>query len=434
MNHPGGNGQAGAAGSAPSRPSGARPFRPSGPSPTSRPAQEPSRPGLARVSFALRVLAGLALTAGLALGPGRALAGESLKGTVRSWFGLLSQSAAEPAPGPLPAGAALVSWPGGRGVRLDPGRFRVQPIVWTGSHGLLEELGRRTPITPPGSPVQVGGLRDTGTDSETGAGSRVPGQASPPAAPATPPAVRVPDGPGPDFAARADVDADAPSGAASDSIGPGGEGRPGAGPLGAINGSFYSTQGVLGQVVIDGDLPRQPRQLPASLSRCFVAEVTGPGGPRWLLGETAARGQALLAPDFLAGAAMNRPLRPGERLRNLLGGGGWIVREGKDVHMEAYGRQRFRFRKVDQDSRHTVLAMDRDDRLYLLVFETGANLAAVSAALRDPSRFPDGITDAIFLDGGSSSVLVWAGRNLVAPLYLVDKARFSALAVWPVAP
>ncbi len=322
-----------------------------------------NRPGRVRPFVRCRFLAALLLTAvlsagpgpGLGLGPEPALAGDSLKGTVRSWFGLLSQSAAEPAPGPFPAGAALVSWPGGRGVRLDPGRFRIQPIVWTGSHGLLAELGQRG-------------------------------------------------------------------------------GTPAAGPLGAINGAFYSTQGVLGQVVIDGALPRQPRQLPGSLSRCFVAVVAGPDGHRWVLGETAARGQDLLAPDFLAGARVNRPLRPGDRLEHLLGGGGWIVREGKDVHMEAYGRQRFRFRQVDQDSRHTVLAMDRDDRLYLLVFETGANLAAVSAALRDPSRFPGGITEAVFLDGGSSSVLVWGGRNLVAPLYLVDKARFSALAVWPAAP
>ncbi len=274
---------------------------------------------------------------------------DSLKGTVRSWFGALAAAAPAVDPGPLPEGLALMRAPGCQGLRLEAGRFRVAPLVWSEPHGLREEVSRRT---------------------------------------------------------------------ASD-----------ASLLAAINGTFYSTQGILGQVVLDGRIPDRPRQLPASLSRCCLAVVEEAGRLRWVLGETAARGSALTGEAGLAGWRVNRQVAPGSRLVHLLGGGGWIVREGRDVHMEAYQRQRFRFRRVDQDSRHTVLAMDGQDRLYLLVFETGANLSRVSAVLRDPEHFP-GITDAIFLDGGSSSTLVWRGEYLVAPLYLIDKARFSALGVW----
>lgn len=196
----------------------------------------------------------------------------------------------------------------------------------------------------------------------------------------------------------------------------------------AINGSFFGTQGVLGQLVISGKRPHSIRQMPASFARCFVAVLDGPGGRRWLIGETAAHGPALCLPEFFTSSRFNRPIKAADRLEHLLGGGGWIIRDGKDVHMEAYGRQKFRFRKVDQDSRHSVIAMDASDRLYLLVFETGANLEAVSMMLRNRPEF-NTITDAIFLDGGSSSVLIANGKYLVAPLYLVDKARYTALFV-----
>ncbi|MBP7635016.1 phosphodiester glycosidase family protein [Candidatus Ozemobacteraceae bacterium] len=196
----------------------------------------------------------------------------------------------------------------------------------------------------------------------------------------------------------------------------------------AINGSFFGTQGVLGQLVVSGKRPPNVRQMPASFSRCFIAVLRGPNFSRWVLGETAVHGAALCLPEFFTSSRFNRPIRECDRLVHLLGGGGWIVRDRKDVHMEAYGRQKFRFRKEDQDSRHSVVAMDSSDNLYLLVFETGANLSAVSKMLRTRPEFHD-VTDAIFLDGGSSSVMIANGAYLVSPLYLVDKARYTALFV-----
>ncbi|RCK80486.1 MAG: hypothetical protein OZSIB_3232 [Candidatus Ozemobacter sibiricus] len=277
---------------------------------------------------------------------------DSLKGAVRSWFGALAAATTVADPGPLPDGVVIWQAPGCRGIRLEPGRFRVAPLVWSGSHGLLDEVRRR---------------------------------------------------------------------AASD-----------AALLAAINGTFYSMQGPLGPIVIDGRVPERPRPLPGTLSRCCLVVIEEDGRRRWRLGETAASLATLVGPGWPPGLSVNRPVAPGARVVHLLGGGGWIVRQGRDVHMEAYQRQRFRFRRVDQDSRHTVVAMDDQDRLYLLVFENGANLSRVSAVLRDRAHFP-GITEAVFFDGGSSSTLVWRDDYLVAPLYLIDKARFSAIGVWSVA-
>ncbi|HQG28392.1 MAG TPA: hypothetical protein PLY73_07520, partial [Candidatus Ozemobacteraceae bacterium] len=110
----------------------------------------------------------------------------------------------------------------------------------------------------------------------------------------------------------------------------------------AINGSFFGTQGVLGQLVVSGKRPPNVRQMPASFSRCFIAVLKGPGFPRWVLGETAVHGASLCLPEFFTSSRFNRPIRDSDRLEHLLGGGGWIIRDRKDVHMEAYGRQKFR--------------------------------------------------------------------------------------------
>lgn len=205
----------------------------------------------------------------------------------------------------------------------------------------------------------------------------------------------------------------------------------------AMNGAFYGKEGPLGQVIVDGVLPSGLRQMPAHLSRCFIAWVeanpsnTGSTSGRWLLGETAARPQELASfPTSLACASFSQPLAEGETIRHLLGGGGWIIREGRDVHMDAYNRQKFRFRKVDQDSRHSVVALDGKGALFMLVFETGLNLSAVSNLLLTRTEFK-GITDAVFFDGGSSSTIVAGDDYLVSPLYFIDKARFTALVAVP---
>ena len=289
------------------------------------------------------------LAALLLIWPGVVLADNSLKGKVRSFFGLFADAASEADIKQLPDGIELVAFPGCKGLRIESGKFGIEPITWNESRGLLDELVRRD-----------------------GSGTRI---------------------------------------------------------IAGINGSFFSTRGILGQVVLpERKLPIGVRQISASFSRCFVATIKGKSGRRWVFGETVASAKNLLSADFPANVFLNRPMDPGDQLESVLGGGGWIVREGKDVHMESYKRQRFRFRKVDRDSRHTVIAMDALNRLYLLIFEAGANLELVSSMLRVQPELK-GLTDAFFLDGGSSSVLVLRGKYLVAPLYLIDKARFSGLTV-----
>lgn len=201
----------------------------------------------------------------------------------------------------------------------------------------------------------------------------------------------------------------------------------------AINGTFYSTQGALGQIIVDGKIPHEIRQFSSRISRCFFGIFSDGNNKKWVLGETGISSSNLLKDGFTGKSRINRPITTNDKLEGLLGGGGWIIRESRDVHMEAYNRQNFRFRKVDQDSRHTVLAMDELNRLYILVFESGANLSKISESLRGKREFSR-ITDAVFLDGGSSSTIVVMGKYLVAPLYLIDKARLSALFVFKLPP
>jgi hypothetical protein len=198
--------------------------------------------------------------------------------------------------------------------------------------------------------------------------------------------------------------------------------------IAAVNGSFYSSRGVLGQVVSDGTFPNDIRQIPASLSRCFVASFKGTKNRQfWYIGETSVKGPDLLRYAFKEKAWFNVESVYG-RIDNLLGGAGWVLRNRHDVHRESYTRQRFLFKKEDQTSRHTVIAQDSERNLYLLVFEEGLNLHQIARTFVKNSVFAR-VRDAIFLDGGSSSAIVVQNKYLVSPLYLIDKARFSAIQV-----
>jgi hypothetical protein len=196
----------------------------------------------------------------------------------------------------------------------------------------------------------------------------------------------------------------------------------------SINGTFYSSRGMLGSAVSDGSIPLYPKQIPGSLSRCFVSAFRDVKlKQKWYIGETSLRGSKLLGDEFKEKAWINVDKIYG-RIDQLLGGGGWIIQRRKDVHRESYERQRFLFRKEDQNSRHTVIAQDVDRNLFLLVFETGHTLHQIARKLTREKVFGD-ITEAIFLDGGSSSTIVLKGKYLVPPLYLMDKARFSSIQV-----
>ncbi|MBF0546105.1 MAG: phosphodiester glycosidase family protein [Candidatus Riflebacteria bacterium] len=198
----------------------------------------------------------------------------------------------------------------------------------------------------------------------------------------------------------------------------------------AVNGTFYCANGPLGQIIINGKKPSEVKQICSKIPKCFFSVLQDPenGSNKWAFGETSFNSEKIISQKG-RGLSFNRPVKENEKILHLLGGGGWIVRNYQDVHMEAYKNQKFRFRKVDQDSRHTVLAMDRNDNLYILIFEQGQNLETISAKLLDQKFFTN-ITDAIFFDGGSSSTLVTGDNYLVSPLYFYDKVRFSALLVF----
>ncbi len=196
----------------------------------------------------------------------------------------------------------------------------------------------------------------------------------------------------------------------------------------AVNGSFYSERGVLGQVIQNGQIP-QVRQFPARLSRCFVCSFKDSKNIQyWYLGETPLNSSELLRPHKKEMVWLNGDAGFLGSFDNLLGGGGWILRNRKDAHWDAVDRQFFRFRKEDQTSRKTVVAQDSERNLYFIVFEAGFSLHQVARMFVKNDIFKD-IQDVIFLDGGSSSCIVLNGKYLVPPLYLVDKARFSCIQI-----
>jgi hypothetical protein len=199
--------------------------------------------------------------------------------------------------------------------------------------------------------------------------------------------------------------------------------------IAAVNGTFYSSRGALGPVVSDGTIPQNIRQIPGSLSRCFISSFRATKNRQyWFIGETSIKGPDLLRYAFKEQGWFNVDNIYG-RIDHLLGGGGWILRSRNDVHRESYKRQRFLFRKEDQRSRHTVIAQDTDRCLYFLVFREGLNLHQIARALAKEKKF-EKVRDAFFLDGGSSSTIVVNEKYLVSPLYVVDKARFTAIQIF----
>lgn len=196
-----------------------------------------------------------------------------------------------------------------------------------------------------------------------------------------------------------------------------------------VNGTFYASRGPLGSVISDGRFPKDMTQVPGSLSRCFFASFRGDKDRQyWYLGETSVRGSDLLTYGFKNRGWFNVPEEIYGNIDQFLGGGGWVLRNRKDMSRDAYDRQRFRFRAEDQTSRKTVVAQDEERNLYLIVFDLGYTFHMVARTLVKDEKFA-GVRDAIFFDGGSSSAIVLNGKYLVAPLYIVDRARFTAIQI-----
>jgi hypothetical protein len=197
----------------------------------------------------------------------------------------------------------------------------------------------------------------------------------------------------------------------------------------SINGTFYSSRGILGQVIVDGSVPKWPKQFVAALPRAFLSSFRGlKGYQHWFLGETTVDAWVLKS-NIYDKVWFNGESSTGTMMDNFIGGGGWILRARRDVHKEALDRQRFRFRDEDLRSRKTVVAQDTERALYLLVFEVGSSLHQVARTFVKDERF-SGVQEAIFLDGGASSCIVINGEYFVPPLYIVDKARFSAIDIY----
>lgn len=198
--------------------------------------------------------------------------------------------------------------------------------------------------------------------------------------------------------------------------------------IAAVNGGFFSERGVLGQVVQDGKIPKV-KQIPGKLSRCFVCGFRNRKNVQyWYLGETPLTASQILHNPIKEFIWFNGSADSSVACDNLLGGGGWILKNRKDVHWDAVERQFFRFRQEDQTSRKTVVAQDINRNLYFIVFEAGFTLHKVALTFVKNDIFKD-VQDVIFFDGGSSSCIVLNGKYLVAPLYLVDKCRFSCIQI-----
>lgn len=196
----------------------------------------------------------------------------------------------------------------------------------------------------------------------------------------------------------------------------------------SINGTFYSSRGVLGQIISDGLVPKWPKQFVGSLPRCFLSSFRGlKGNQHWFIGETTVSSWVLKSSIFDK-VWFNGESSTGTAMDNLVGGGGWILRGRRDVHKESLDRQRFRFRNEDLKARKTVVAQDAERFLYLLVFEVGSTLHQVARTFVKDPKFSK-VQEAFFLDGGASSCIVINGEYFVPPLYLVDKARFSSIEI-----
>lgn len=143
---------------------------------------------------------------------------------------------------------------------------------------------------------------------------------------------------------------------------------------------------VLGHVVCDGESQVSPNLDVLRRRRCYFA-TTWDG--KFLIGET----------ELTTG----KLLQEMPEIRYLIGGGGWLVKDGDPEAWQLAFRQSFLPDITRSERERTVVAVDKEGKTaWLAVFEGSVSLRETSWWLR--RRLP--VHHAIFFDGGRNSVMV----------------------------
>lgn len=186
------------------------------------------------------------------------------------------------------------------------------------------------------------------------------------------------------------------------------------GALAAINGTFFinapRTPGhgkPLGPILRDGQLAwsyNEKRVL--AMNRAYLA-VTDDG--RAVLGETDLPGEEIARLNdearFLGGSFANR------RARDLLGGLGWLIKDGNELAWQGYAGHQFWYTYYSYFTKRpqTVLGVTADGRAAVIVAQEGLPHSSRPMSLPMLARYLKanfGVKNAVFFDGGGSTEMV----------------------------
>ncbi|MFN4179715.1 MAG: phosphodiester glycosidase family protein [Armatimonadota bacterium] len=143
---------------------------------------------------------------------------------------------------------------------------------------------------------------------------------------------------------------------------------------------------VLGHVVSNGENLVSPNPELLHLNRCYFA-VTWDG--KFLIGET--------------NLTTGKLLQKFPQIRHLVGGGGWLIKDGDPEAWRLAFKQGFRPDIMNSRRERTVVAIDeKGETAWLAVFDGQVSLRETSRWLKQ--HLP--VQHAIFFDGGRNSVLV----------------------------
>jgi hypothetical protein len=148
---------------------------------------------------------------------------------------------------------------------------------------------------------------------------------------------------------------------------------------------------VLGQVVYNGENLVSPNPEVLRWQRCYFA-TTWDG--KFLIGET----------NLTTGKLIQKL----PQIRHLVGGGGWLIKDGDPEAWRLAFAQGFRQDITNLKRERTVVAIDKNgETAWLTVFEGCVSLQEAAWFLK--RNLP--IHHAIFFDGGRNSVLVIRSQN-----------------------